>query len=148
MNIDNIKELVKILKDEQLTVIEVEDDEQRVRLEKAPPIIMQQPIDAADTVTINSVPKEIFKAPETELDFNAIHTVVSPMVGVFYSAPAPDKDPYVKVGSKVKKGDVMCIVEAMKLMNEVVAEQDGEVVDICVSDGDMVEFGQTLFKIF
>ena len=148
MNIDNIKELVKILKDEQLTVIEVEDDEQRVRLEKAPPIIMQQPIDAADTVTINSAPKEIFKAPETELDFNAIHMVVSPMVGVFYSAPAPEKDPYVKVGSKVKKGDVMCIVEAMKLMNEVVAEQDGEVVDICVSDGDMVEFGQTLFKIF
>ncbi len=90
----------------------------------------------------------MFKAPDTELDFNDINTVKAPMVGVFYAAPAPDKEPYVKVGSKIKKGDVLCIVEAMKLMNEVVSECDGEIVDICVSDGDMVEFGQTLFKIF
>ena len=82
------------------------------------------------------------------LDFNAISLVTSPMVGVFYATPAPDQEPFVKVGSKVKKGDVLCIIEAMKLMNEITAEQDGEVVDICVKSGDVVEFGQPLFKIF
>ncbi|MEZ4358480.1 MAG: acetyl-CoA carboxylase biotin carboxyl carrier protein [Eubacteriales bacterium] len=149
MNIEIIKELAKLLKDEQLTVLEVEDDEQRIRIEKAPPTDKRQPnYLSTDTVTISNTPKEMFKAPDTELDFNDINTVKAPMVGVFYAAPAPDKEPYVKVGSKIKKGDVLCIVEAMKLMNEVVSECDGEIVDICVSDGDMVEFGQTLFKIF
>lgn len=71
--------------------------------------------------------------------------VKAPMVGVFYAAPSPDDEPYVKVGDKVKKGDTLCIIEAMKLMNEITAEQDGEIAQICIEDGDLVEFGQTLF---
>ncbi len=82
------------------------------------------------------------------VDFNHVTEVKSPMVGVFYAAPSPDAEPFVQVGSKVKKGDVLCIIEAMKLMNEITAEQDGEIVDICVQNGDVVEYGQTLFKIF
>lgn len=74
--------------------------------------------------------------------------VKAPMVGVFYAAPSPGADPFVRVGSKVKKGDTLCVMEAMKLMNEVVAEVDGEVVDVCVEDGDLVEFGGTLMKIY
>lgn len=70
------------------------------------------------------------------------------MVGVFYDSPSPEADPYVKVGDKVKKGDVLCIIEAMKLLNEITAEQDGEIVDICAHNADVVEYGQTLFKIF
>ena len=70
------------------------------------------------------------------------------MVGIFYAAPSPDAEPFVKVGSKVKKGDTLCIIEAMKLMNDVVAEEDGEIVEICAENGSLVEFGQTLFKIF
>ena len=73
--------------------------------------------------------------------------VTSPMVGVFYAAPAPDKEPYVSVGSKVNKGDVLCLIEAMKLMNEVTAEKSGEIVEVCVENGQVVEYGQPLFMI-
>lgn len=73
--------------------------------------------------------------------------VKSPMVGVFYAAPSPEADPFVRIGDTVKKGDVLCILEAMKLMNEITAEQDGKIADICAKNGDVVEFGQVLFKI-
>lgn len=73
--------------------------------------------------------------------------MLSPMVGVFYSAPSPQSKPFVEVGSRVKKGDVLCIVEAMKLMNEITAELDGEIVEVCAASGDVVEYGQTLFRI-
>lgn len=81
-------------------------------------------------------------------DYNKYRDVNSPMVGIFYNAPSPDAEPFVKVGSKVKKGDTLCIIEAMKLMNDVVAEEDGEIVEICAENGSLVEFGQVLFKIF
>lgn len=73
--------------------------------------------------------------------------VKSPMVGTFYASSAPDKEPYVKVGDKVHKGQVLCIVEAMKLMNEIESEFDGEIVEICVNNEDIVEYGKPLFKI-
>ena len=69
------------------------------------------------------------------------------MVGVFYTSPSPDTKPFVEIGQRVKKGDVVCIIEAMKLMNELTADQDGEVVDICVNNGEVVEYGQPLFKL-
>jgi acetyl-CoA carboxylase biotin carboxyl carrier protein len=74
-------------------------------------------------------------------------TVSSPLVGVFYAAPAPTEAPFVQVGDVVKKGDVLCLVEAMKVMNEITAECAGQIVDIAVQNGDVVEFGQTLFKL-
>ena len=73
--------------------------------------------------------------------------IKSPMVGTFYSKPSPDKDSFVKVGDSIKKGQVVCIVEAMKLMNEIESEFDGEIVEVCVNDGDVVEYGMPLFKI-
>ena len=73
--------------------------------------------------------------------------IKSPMVGIFYSRSSPDKEPFVKVGDVVKKGQPLCIVEAMKLMNEIEAECDGEITDICVKDEQMIEYGQILFKI-
>lgn len=83
--------------------------------------------------------------PKAETAFN--HVATSPMIGVFYAAASPTAAPFVTVGSKVKKGDVICIIEAMKLMNEIVAEHDGTIVEICAKNGDLVEFGQELFKI-
>ena len=80
-------------------------------------------------------------------DFGAARMVVSPMVGVFYASPSPDDPPFVKVGQKVHKGDVLCIIEAMKLMNEITAEEDGEIIDVCATNGSVVEYGQTLFKL-
>lgn len=85
---------------------------------------------------------------ESPLDMSKVTAVKAPMVGVFYAAPSPGAEPFVKVGSKVKKGDTLCVIEAMKLMNEVTAEVDGEVVDICAKDGELVEYGCCLMKIY
>lgn len=73
--------------------------------------------------------------------------VKSPMVGVYYSAPSPDKEPFVKVGSRVKKGDVLCVIEAMKVMNEITSSHDGEVAEILANNAELVEFGQVMFRI-
>ena len=73
--------------------------------------------------------------------------VTSPMVGVFYAAPAENAEPFVKVGDRVKRGQTLCIVEAMKLMNEIMAELDGEIVEVCVQNGQVVDFGCPLFRI-
>ena len=91
--------------------------------------------------TENNVVKEQQKCEEN------YKVIKSPMVGTFYSKPSPDKDAFVKVGDNVKKGQVVCIVEAMKLMNEIESEFDGEIVEVCVNDGDVVEYGMPLFKI-
>ena len=77
-----------------------------------------------------------------------MNEVKAPIVGVFYAAPAPGAAPFVKVGDTVEKGQVVCLIEAMKLMNDITAPRDGEVVDVCIVSGDVVEFGQTLFKLF
>ena len=92
-------------------------------------------------------PQEVAKPQENPKPQQEGHKVLSPMVGVFYSAPSPQSKPFVEVGSRVKKGDVLCIVEAMKLMNEITAELDGEIVEVCAASGDVVEYGQTLFRI-
>lgn len=80
-------------------------------------------------------------------DMSGSKKILSPMVGTFYSAPSPDKPAFVKVGDTVRKGQIVCIIEAMKLMNEIESEQDGEIVEILVKNEDMVEFGQPLFLL-
>lgn len=88
------------------------------------------------------MPKE-----ESEQKTENLHKITSPMVGTFYAAPNPDADPYVTIGSKVKENTVVCIVEAMKLFNEIEAEVKGEIVDILVENGQLVEYGQPLFLV-
>ena len=82
-----------------------------------------------------------------DINVEDLKVITSPMVGTFYVSSAPDKPPYVQKGDKISKGQVVCIVEAMKLMNEIESEFDGEVVEVCVKDGDVVEYGMPLFKI-
>ena len=154
MDIKVIKALANIVREAQLSYLEVEDAGFRVTL-KNDNITGRTKADSEHTNIEKNVTAEKAIAPvqsamdsDPGLDFNVVHTVKSPMVGVFYSAPGPDQEPFVKVGSKVKKGNVLCIIEAMKLMNEVLAEKDGEIVDICVKNGEVVEYGQILFKIF
>lgn len=84
---------------------------------------------------------------DTRYDYIDSHEIKSPMVGVFYSAPAPGEAPFVSEGDSVSEGDVLCIIEAMKIMNEIKADKSGKIVQICCSDGELVEFGQTIFKI-
>ena len=86
-------------------------------------------------------------AAVSTLNTLGMEEIKSPMVGVFYSAPSPDADSFVRIGDIVKKGDVLCILEAMKSMNEIQAERDGKIIDICANNGDVVEFGQILFKL-
>ena len=145
MNVKQIRELAQIACENGLSVIEITEGESHVRIERATvpapaaaPAPVAAPVEAAPAAPAQE---------ETNVDFNRAREIKSPMVGVFYAAPSPDSKPFVEVGSRVKKGDVVCIVEAMKLMNEIAAEFDGEVVDICVHNGDVVEFGQTLFKL-
>ncbi len=96
--------------------------------------------------TLTAYKKDTPPAKKQEQDEN-IKIVKSPMVGTFYEKPSPDAESYVKVGQKVKKGDILCIIEAMKLMNEIESEFDGEIVDILVKDQEMVDYGKPLFKI-
>ena len=97
----------------------------------------------------NTSDREDYEIPKVEKkeEKTAGKIITSPMVGTFYMKPSPNADPYVKVGQKVKKGDVLCINEAMKLMNEIEAEFDGEIKEILVKDGESVEYGKPLFKL-
>lgn len=99
---------------------------------------------AVPTIQVNTENNVVKEQQKCEENYKVIK---SPMVGTFYSKPSPDKDLFVKVGDNVKKGQVVCIVEAMKLMNEIESEFDGEIVEVCVNDGDVVEYGMPLFKI-
>lgn len=97
----------------------------------------------------NTSNKEDYETPKVEekKEKTAGKIITSPMVGTFYMKPSPNADPYVKVGQKVKKGDVLCIIEAMKLMNEIEAEFDGTIKEILVKDGESVEYGKPLFEL-
>lgn len=142
MNIKQIRELAQIVRENGLSALEVSENESRIRIEceKKPDA---GAVDApAQELQLVKVPAE-----EAPVDFNRAREIKSPMVGVFYAASSPESRPFVELGSKVKKGDVVCIVEAMKLMNEITADVDGEVVDICVRNGEVVEYGQPLFKL-
>ncbi len=149
MNIKQIRLLAELLRQSDLSALEVCEGESKVRLERSLTVqaAMQAPIASAAGVPVSSDATAL--APEEDtIDFNRLTEVKAPMVGVFYAAPAPDAAPYVKRGDRVKKGDVLCLIEAMKLLNEIVAEADGEIADICVQNGQVVEFSQTLFKLF
>lgn len=148
MKVSDIEALARILREQELTVLDVTEGETHVHLERAvpaaPSLPAAAPWHAAEPVPMAPPPPD---ATGT-VDFNRLIEVKSPMVGVFYDRPSENAMPFVAIGSKVKKGDVLCIIEAMKLMNEITAECDGEVVDICIENGQVVEFGQTLLKLF
>ena len=112
----------------------------------AAPAPAEAPAEVAETPAADeSQPRTPSGAP---MDMAKVVAVKAPMVGVFYAAPAPGAKPFVQVGSKVKKGDVLCVIEAFKEMKEVTADTDGEIVDITVSDGELVEYGSVLMKIY
>lgn len=159
MEFDKVKELATLLENSSLTKLRLEEDGIVLELEAEPPqqlVSVATPAVAAPTTAAAVPPAPAPAAPaspspdsdEAPYDMSKLTLVKAPMVGVFYAAPSPGADPFVRVGSKVRKGDTLCVMEAMKLMNEVVAEVDGEVVDVCVEDGDLVEFGGTLMKIY
>lgn len=142
MKLDNIREFIQLAKDEGVSELKYEEKDFKIRVSFAntfQQIPMSYP---AHTIGTSS-----FVAP-TVLDKDAnIFEITSPFVGTFYSTPAPGKPSYVKVGDTISKGQTLCILEAMKIMNEIESEVSGEVVEICIENENLVEFGQPLFKI-
>ena len=143
MNIRQIRELAQIVRENGLSALEISENDSKIRIECARGEVV---VAAPAPVQVSEAPAPVVRE-EAAVDFNRVHEIKSPMVGVFYTSPSPDTKPFVEIGQRVKKGDVVCIIEAMKLMNELTADQDGEVVDICVNNGDVVEYGQPLFKL-
>ncbi len=153
-NLSAVKFLADLMTANGLTSLEVKGVGLEVRLERGqtiPAAAAAPAAPAAVTVPVPAaaVPAETPAAQENSVvDFNNVTELKSPMVGTVYVSPTPGAEPYVKVGDKVKKGQVLCIIEAMKLMNEYTAPQDGEIVDVCIGDGELVEYGQCLFKLY
>ena len=146
-NIEEIKELMALLENSSLSALEVQQDDVKVRLEKpavtvAAPVAVPAPAPAPVAAPAPAAAPAAAPAPA-----DAGKAINAPIVGVFYAAPSPDSEPYVSVGKRVKKGDVVCIIEAMKCMNEIQAEEDGEITAVLANNGELVEYGQPLFAI-
>lgn len=148
MKISDIKALAELVRKNNLSALDLSEGELHIRIENAPAPQSAPAPEAAAPQEASPVPAPApAPAVDNGPDFGAARMIVSPMVGVFYASPSPDDPPFVKVGQKVHKGDVLCIIEAMKLMNEITAEEDGEIIDVCAANGSVVEYGQTLFKL-
>jgi len=162
MNVKEIKELVDLVARRGLAGLEVERAGFRLRIEgpaRAVPAIARRPASpsvgepsdlaelAAVPVSTPALPAPVPPGPPSSAEREGFHVVTSPIVGTFYRAPNPDAEPFVKVGDEVEKGKTLCIVEAMKLMNEIEADVSGTIVSIYPQNGQPVEFGEKLFAI-
>ncbi|GGA22395.1 acetyl-CoA carboxylase biotin carboxyl carrier protein [Paenibacillus physcomitrellae] len=151
--LNEIKELIKLVDETSVHELEIENEGTRLMIRKpgktevvqvaAAPVV-QAPAPAAAAAVQQT---QETKAPERQAADSNLHTIVSPMVGSFYRASSPDASPFVNKGDRVSDKTVVCIIEAMKLMNEIEAEVKGEIVDILVENGQLVEYGQPLFLV-
>lgn len=145
MDLRKLKTLIDLVSESGVAELEITEGEDRVRIVNrngAAPVQVHQPVTVAQPMPVPVPAPEAAAAPQ-----QTGTPLTSPMVGTFYRAPSPGADPFVKVGDTVKKGQVVCIIEAMKLLNEVEADMDGTVKEVCVENGQPVEFGQSLFII-
>lgn len=145
---DYIEKLAKIIADNSLTEISLEDGEQAITIRKDLPEVIQTVAAAPQAVSAPAASQAAAPALQAQQPAAQKGTpITSPMVGTFYKSPSPDAAPFVEIGKTIKQGDVVCIVEAMKLMNEIESEVAGKIVEICVEDGQPVEFGQVLMYV-
>ena len=150
MDLRKIKKLIELLEESGIAEIEVKEGEESIKLSRASQV--QQPIINTQTHDVSTpisptIEKTIQKDELKPDPVSDGDTIDSPMVGAFYRAASPDSKPFVEKGQKVNKGDTVCILEAMKMMNQVTAEQAGTIAEILVEDSEPVEFGQPLFII-
>ena len=154
MDIRKVKKLIELLEESGVSEIEIKEGEESVRISRHPTGMVHTfaapgaypaayPAPAAGPVPGATAAAA---APPAAVD-SSENAVTAPMVGTFYAAPAPGAKPFVEIGSEVKPGDVLCIIEAMKMMNQIESDKAGRVVSVLVKNGDPVEFGQTLFII-
>lgn len=166
LKVNQLKELIRAVDKSRLTEFSIESDELKITMKKeagqgAQPaqevslfdaegeeLLVEEaagePVETQEAALVSNQEQQI---PEKSASGEKLHQIVAPMVGTFYRAPAPDADPYVKVGDRVSENTVVCIVEAMKLMNEIEAEVNGTIVEILVENGQLVEYGQPLFVV-
>ncbi|MEH7522172.1 acetyl-CoA carboxylase biotin carboxyl carrier protein [Bacillus sp. JJ1503] len=161
LKVQEIRELIKLVDQSNIDEFVYEHEGSKIKMKKntAEAVVVQpakiavqevqvpQPV---QTAAVQQVPVETaVQEPVKEAEANTknLHKIVSPMVGTFYQSSSPDSDPYVKAGSKVSSDSIVCIVEAMKLFNEIEAEVNGEIVEVLVKDGQLVEYGQPLFLV-
>ncbi|EXI92553.1 MAG: Biotin carboxyl carrier protein of acetyl-CoA carboxylase [Candidatus Accumulibacter sp. BA-94] len=148
MDLRKLKKLIDLVEESSITELEINDAEEKVRIVKHGGMVSHHysmsPVAASPTTAVAAAPVE---AAPAEPEVPAGDAVKAPMVGTFYRAPSPGAEPYVEVGSAVKAGDTLCIIEAMKLLNEIEAERSGTVKAILVENGQPVEFGEPLFIV-
>lgn len=151
MDLRKLKTLIDLVSESNVSELEITEAEGKVRIVKATPAVMPAPITysmaPAPTAPMPAPAVEVAPATPAAPAQPAGHTVKSPMVGTFYRASAPGAKPFVEVGDTVKEGDTICIVEAMKILNEIECDKSGTVTQILVQNGQAVEYGQPLFAI-
>ncbi|MBI5464408.1 MAG: acetyl-CoA carboxylase biotin carboxyl carrier protein [Ignavibacteriales bacterium] len=156
MDLSYIKKIIKLVENSNVDEVEIEEEGKKIRVARnrvqnafyaAPPALqfpVSQPLLGG---VAQPQPKTESAAPSTPASEKQFHEVRSPIVGTFYRAPSPDADPYVEIGQSIKSGTVLCIVEAMKLMNEIESDVDGTIAKIMVENGKPVEYNQVLFLV-
>ena len=156
MDIRKVKKLIELLEESGVTEIEVCEGEESVRISRqvvtgANQTVVQMPEQVPVTYAPSAVQEPVATQSGTEPAVESVadngHQITAPMVGIFYTSPAPGEPAYAQVGSRVEKGDVLCVIEAMKIMNQIESDIEGEIVKIHVDNGEPVEYGQALFTI-
>ena len=146
MDIRKVKKLIEMLEASELEEIEIQEGEESLRLVKKHPMITSSQVSPNSATSLDPIHQDTKEDISTENEVEG-EAITSPMVGTFYAAPSPGAKPFVSVGDEVKEGDVVCIVEAMKMMNEIKSDFSGKVTAIMVENSEPVEFGQNLFII-
>ena len=151
MDLDHLKQILDLVREHELSEFEVEQDGLRLKVKKhasgtvvTVPATVAAPMMAPSPAAASAPPVAVGGAPEVDVE---LAVVKSPIVGTFYRSAEPGAPPFVEVGTTVKKGQVLCIIEAMKLMNEIDCEYDGEIVNVYVENGQAVQYGERLFAI-
>ena len=148
-DLQRIKELIDIMKQNNLVEVEIKHGDDKIFLKRyqEPPAVTSVPTSKNTTVSAQAPTTEAEPAaPQPKVEENLVD-ITSPLVGTFYAAPSPESDAYVEVGSQIEPQTVVCIVEAMKVMNEIKAENSGTIAEILVENGQAVEYGQVLFRV-
>lgn len=155
MEYESIKDLIKTIDNSSIYDFELTLKDVHVRMNKGINKIESEQDSPKNTKSViknavdiaEIIEEPITIIPEEKNDIKDGNIVISPMVGTFYESPSPKKPPFVKLGDKIKKGDILCVIEAMKIMNEIVSQYDGEIAEIFVKNEEMVEYNQPLFRI-
>jgi acetyl-CoA carboxylase biotin carboxyl carrier protein len=148
MDIRKIKKLIELLEESGIAEIEIKEGEEAVRISRMPVGAAAQfaPQPPAAAVPVAAAPAPVAEAPAPKPKSNE-HVITAPMVGTFYACPSPGAKAFVEIGDEIKVGQVLCIIEAMKMMNQIEADKSGRIASIMARNGDPVEFGQPLFVV-